>query len=142
MDYQRKQAFIKTLTPGLPVVIASPMGWHGMRIEARSKVAKVLKTQVVLENGRRFTLSRLEEVGRSGSYSPYLIPADDPSIARQEREEVLRAAENEARNAVEAWMKGQTGRRSPSAIREVLKQMQSLLETVEKADADELAEEG
>lgn len=135
--YMTDAAKAKFLVEGTEVAVVNTSGW-GARLVATSTIAKVLKTQVVLANGRRFKVSDLEEHGsRSRFYADRIVPADAPLIAHIHREERLREAENAARTAVEHWLKS---RRDPSRVAEVAAQMTTYQRVLTETNAAESAE--
>lgn len=125
------------LVEGAEVAVVNTSGGWGARLVATSTIAKVLKTQVVLANGRRFRVSDLEEHGGSRSYADRIVPADAPIVAYIHREDRLREAERGARAAVEHWLKS---RRDSARVAEIVTQMTAYQSVLTETEATEAAE--
>lgn len=94
------------LAPGVEAVILQP--WERAALRATSvTVDRVLKRDVVLSNGDRFRIDRMDKrVGGTWGHYVYLVPPSDPRVAetrRRIRHQRLRSA---AINTFEDWRRG------------------------------------
>lgn len=111
----------KFVTEGAEVTIINTSGWHS-RIVGTSTIAKVLKTQIVLANGRRFKMSDLSEHGTGRHYADRIVAADDPRVADIHKQAERQDAKNAAHGAVDNW---QRSREDLSRLREAIAAMQA-----------------
>lgn len=111
----------KWVREGAEVAIVNTSGW-GSRLVGTSTIEKVLKTQIVLANGRRFKASDLSEHGGSRYHSDRIVAADNPLVASIEAEKVLQAAKSAAHKAVDHW---QRSREDLTRLREAIAAMQA-----------------
>lgn len=97
------------LVPGAEAVVLQPSNRASMRAETVT-VERVMKRDVVLSNGDRYRIDRLEkQVGGTWGTTYYLVPADDPRIAQTRAAIALTNLRYRAEAAYENWRRGNAG---------------------------------
>lgn len=101
------------LVPGAEAVVLQP--WDRGALRAQSVVVeRVLKRDVVLNNGDRFNKDTLEKkIGGSWGTILYLVQPDDPRVAKTHRLITERRLRDRAKSAYEEWNRGKA---TPSAV--------------------------
>lgn len=117
------------ITPGREVATLQHAGFQATPIIRRTTIERVLKRDVVLANGRRFSQHKhrnggLLEVGASYFGGPRLLPADHPEIVQAEKDLVDHQQANRLRGLMDSWMKD---RMHPNAD-EILAQIRDLID--------------
>lgn len=93
-------------TPGAEAVILQPYDRGALKAEPVT-VERVLKRDVVLSNGDRFSTRDLERrIGGAWGNSEYLVPPDDPRVAATRHAIRLRNRKAKAHTAYEDWRRG------------------------------------
>ena len=107
------------LVPGAAVVEFTDSRGMGSATIEETTIVKVLKRNVVLENGRRYNADVL--VKRNGSWDPstFLLSADDPKIAVARAKNLENRRANQMRSAWEALRSDRSVEKADALIQAV-----------------------
>lgn len=129
------------LTPGARVawlVRSDQLGYRGQRA-VFATVARLTPTLVVLNDDSRWRLATLSRVGESG-FGPTLVPADDPTIVRVDRDHRLGLARLDGSRQAEALALRWRRDKDDDAARELAALITSTLAAIDAIRAEDGAQ--